>query len=160
MIIDNYSTFRAHVNPGGTLAADGLPEFPVAQMRATGFDGGFVLSSTNTFPIVISCNANVADVGPADQYDWYVSQRTSESTNKPIEVVRKDDLPTSYSGRIEIDLMPWAGDEYPDPFGLSTIPVLFFAVDIYAIERTNKSIQRLDLATYLYDANAPKTNIE
>jgi hypothetical protein len=160
MIIENYSVFRAIANPGGALAADGLTEFDPANMRAGGFSGGISVSSTSAFPIVFSCNSGAADsVAGIDQFDWYVSQQTSVVANKPFTVSRKDTAPNTHSGRIEIDLSAWASTEYPDPFDLSAIQVLYFAVDIYVIRRSDAAIQRLDLRTYLYDALKPKTNI-
>lgn len=160
MIIDDYSVFRNHINPAGTPAPDGLPEFPVANMRAFGFDGGITSNPTSAFPLEITVNAYADDaVDGVDEYDWFVSQRTSVAANKPFTVYRLDTPPTTRSGSIGIDMTAQTSAENPDPFDLSTIPVLFFAVDIYAIRRTDKSIQRLDLASYIYNANVPKTNI-
>lgn len=160
MIIDNYSAFRHFVNPGGTVDRDGLPEFPVAKMRFSTFVSGFQLSSTSAFPLSISCNFGDTDaVVNIDEFDWYVSQRTSIAANKPLTVSRKDTAPNTNSGTIEIDLSAWAATEYPDPFGISTIPILFSAIDIYAIRRFDLAIQRLDLRAYLYNANSPKTDV-
>lgn len=161
MIIANYSTFRAMANPGGSIGADGLTEFDPTKMRAALFDDGFTLSSTSAFPIVITCNFQDADfLAGIDEFDWYVSQQTSIAANKPLTVSRKDMAPNTNSGTIEIDLAAWASAEYPDPFDLSTIPVLFFGIDIYVIRRNIFSIQRLNLASYLYDALSPKTDLE
>lgn len=161
MIIDNYSVFRAMANPGGSLTQDGLTEFDPTLMRTGGFNGGFTLSSTSAFPIVVSCNVGFPDsVAGIDEYDWYVSQQTSTAANKPLTVSRKDTAPNTHSGKIEIDLAAWAVSEYADPFDLSTIRVLFFGIDIYAIERLGGGIQRLNLASYLSSVLSPKTDLE
>jgi hypothetical protein len=161
MIVETYSLFRSVANPGGALAADGLTEFDPTNMRANGFDDGITVSSSSSFPIVLSCNAGAADASVGiDEYDWYVSQRTSTVADKPFTVSRKDSSPNTHSGRIELDIAAWADAEYPDPFDLSTVRVLFFAVDIYAIRRSDGAIQRLDLMKYLIDALSPKTSIE
>lgn len=162
MIIANYSTFRYLANPAGAIGIDGLPEFDVTKMRDGGFNGGFVLSSTSAFPLTITCNVGFADtVAGVDEYDWYVSQQTSVAADKPLAITRADNLPTnSYSGKITVDLSAWADDENPDPFDLSTVRVLFFGIDIYAIKRSNGAIQRLDLMQFLIDTLSPKTGIE
>lgn len=162
MIIENYSTFRYLANPAGAIVIDGLPEFDSTKMRDGGFNGGFVLSSTSVFPLTITCNVGFADLTPGvDEYDWYVSQQTSVVANKPLTIARSDRLPTnSYSGTIEVDLAAWADAENPDPFDLSTIRVLFFGIDIYAIERAGGGLQRLNLMQYLLDALSPATDLE
>lgn len=161
MIIENYSVFRFVANPGGAIGTDGFTEFDQTNMRANGFDGGIAVSSTSAFPIVLSCNSQAADaVATIDEYDWYVSQKTSVAVDKPFTVSRKDTAPNTHSGRIELDLAAWSSVEFPDPFDLSTVRVLFFAVDVYCIRRSDNVIQRLDLKKYLVDALSPKTDIE
>lgn len=158
MIISNYSTFRAIANPGGAIGADGLTEFDPTNMRAGTFSGGFSVSSTNSFPMTISCIPTALPPGDAeDLFDWYVSQRTSIAEDKPFVATRK---PGINGDGIVLNLASWAADEYPDPFDLSTVRVLFFAVDIYVIRRSDTAIQRLDLLKYLVDALSPKTDIE
>lgn len=156
MIIEDYAAFRIVANPGGTLGVDGLPEFVPANMRKNGFSGGFSVSSTSSFPIQISCIPTVAYAG-FDDFDWYVSQRTSVSENKPFAVER---FSPEASDTIVLDLAAWAAIEYPDPFDLSAIRTLFRAVDIYCIRRDDLAIQRLDLMQYLLDVLSPKTGIE
>lgn len=162
MIIADYSTFRSIANPGGSLAPDGLTEFDPSMMRANGFDGGIERISSISFPLKLTCNGGDFDASPGvDEYDWYVSQGTSIAANKPLNVSRFDSLPsTSYSGTILLQLESWAIPEYPDPFDLSTVRVLFFGIDIYAIRRSDASIQRFDLMGHLVDALSPKTNIQ
>lgn len=163
MIIENYSTFRVLANPGGAIGVDGLTEFDPMNMRKNGFDGGIKFSSSiGNSPIVLTCNDETPDaVAGVDEFDWYVSQRTSVQANKPLTVDRFDDLPTnSWSGRIRLDLRAWAAIEYPDPYELETVKVLFFAIDVYAIRRSDGAIQRIDLMKYLVDALSPSTNLE
>lgn len=158
MIIDNYSTFRSIANLGGAIGADGLTEFDPTLMRSGGFAGGFDVDSTNSFPITISCIPTALPPGdPEDLFDYYVSQGTSVSADKPLVVTRKAGI---NGDGIVIDLAAWSAIEYPDPFNVSTIRVLFFGIDIYVIRRSDNSLQRLDLKQYLIDANAPKTDIE
>lgn len=159
MIIENYSAFRAIANLGGAIGADGLTEFDPTKMRINSFDGGFSVSSTSSFPISISCLPPEASpyLEPTDLFDWYVSQRTSIAADKPFIVSR---TPSGSGDGIVLDLAAWASTEYPDPFDLSTIRVLFFAVDIYVVRRSDGAIQRLDLMKYLLAALSPQTNLE
>ena len=161
MIIENYSTFRSIANVGGPVASDGLTEFDPTLMRSGGFSGGLVLSSTSAFPIVVTCNANASDsVAGIDEYDWFVSQRTSIAADKPFTVSRKDTAPNTHSGRIELALSAWASAEYSDPFDVSAARVLWFGVDIYAIRRSDNAIQRIDMRKTLVDALSQKTDLE
>lgn len=161
MIIENYSTFRSLANPGGSIGVDGLVEFDASKMRSGGFDGGITANPIDAFPIEATCNAYANDASPGvDEYDWYVSQRTSVAANKPFVLTRLDSLGQTRSGSIAIDISAWADAENSDPFDISTVRVLFFAVDLYVIRRSDGAIQRLDLQKYLLDALAPKTGIE
>jgi hypothetical protein len=163
MIIENYSTFRALANFGGAIGTDGLTEFDPDRMRADNFDDGIeVVTSPIAFPLELTCNGGDPDtLAGTDEYDWYVSQRTSVVADKPFTISRADDLPTdSFSGTIAIDATVATSTEYPDPFDLSTIRVLFFAIDIYAIRKRDFAIQRFDLMKYLIDQLSPKTDLE
>lgn len=163
MIIEGYSAFRAAANLGGPIGSDGLTEFDPDLVRFDGFDDGIeVLSASEILPIKLTCNDGDADAAVGiDEYDWYVGQGTSTTANKPFTVSRFDDLPTdTFSGTILIDLRAWASAEYPDPFDLSTVRVLYFGLDIYAIRKRDNSIQRFDLMKYLIDLLSPKTDIE
>jgi hypothetical protein len=158
MIIETYSLFRTIANPGGAIGADGLTEFDPALMRANTFDGGIAVSSVSAFPIALTCVPTQANpnIYPTDLFDWYVSQRTSVSADKPLVVSRGAG---TVGDSISLTLAAWASAEYPDPFDLSAIRVLFFAVDIYCIRRADSAIQRLNLARYLLDALSPKTDV-
>lgn len=157
MIIQNYTTFRSVANPGGTIGTDGLPEFDPTNMRANGFSGGFDVSSTSSFPITISCIPTALPPGPdVDMFDWYVSQGTSVAADKPFLITRK---PGINGDGLVIAMAARTAQENPDPFDLSTVRVLFFAVDIYVIRRSDTAIQRLDFLKYLLDVLSPKTDI-
>lgn len=157
MIIDSYSEFRALANPGGAIGSDGFTEFDPTKMRANGFDDGFSVSSISTFPIAITAiGPNIPVIDPIDYYDWYVSQGTTVSADKPFVVTRGL---SDIGSRIVLNLSAWAAIEYPSPFDLSTIRVLYFGVDVYCIRRSDAAIQRLDLMAYFLDALSPKTDI-
>ena len=152
-------------NPGGSVGADGLTEFDPALMRANGFDNGIQVLSSLAFPLKLQCNSDSSptyDASPGvDEYDWFVSQKTSTVDSKPFTVSRFDDLPANtYSGIILLQLRTWASLEYTDPFDLSVIQVLWFGVDIYAIRRSDGAIQRFDMLKYLTNELSPKTDLE
>lgn len=157
MIIEDYATFRILANPGGAIGVDGLPEWPVASMRANGFDDGFAVTSTSHLPFgIVVLGPNIPVVDPIDYFDWYVSQGTTDAAKKPFVVTRGL---SDTGGRIIFSLSSRAAEEFPDPFDLSTIRVLYFGIDIYCIRRSDSAIQRFDLMKYLLDALAPKTDI-
>lgn len=154
-----YRAFRELANPGGTPAADGLPEWPIALLRANGFDGGFEIENPDALPFRVSCNEGAPDaVENVDEFDWFVSQ--GAESGGPFELSRATSLdPVSLSGSIVLSLSAWAAALYPTPFDVSTIEVLFFAVDLYVRRRSDGAIQRLDLRRAIYEANAPQTGI-
>jgi hypothetical protein len=164
MAILNYDAFRELANPGGTLASDGLPEWPVASLRAGGFDDGFDIEPTDSFPLTVTCNAGAADaVDEVDEYDWFVSQggETAGVGSGHFVVTRATSLdPITLSGSIVLDLTAAAEVLFPAPFSVSSIEVLFFGVDVYVRRKSDGSIQYLDLRRYLYTANAPTTDVE
>jgi hypothetical protein len=161
MSILDYRAFRILANPGGTLDALGLPEWPVASMRASGFDDGITVSSTSAFPMVLSCNALAADsVTSVDEFDWFVSQRTEVSGSEPFVVAKYTPDTDTYSGSISLTLAAWASTEYPDPWDESMARVLFFAVDVYVRRKSDGAIQRLDLLAHVIDAVEAKTDLE
>lgn len=163
MAIVGYDVFREMANPGGTVANDGLPEWPVASLRANGFDDGISVSPTDAFPMTLTCNAGAVDaVDHVDEYDWFVSQgkETAGQGVGHFVVTRKPPGTDTYSGSIVVDLTAAAEVLFPDPFDVSSIEVLFFGVDVYARRRSDGAIQRLDLRRLVYAANAPKVDLE
>ncbi len=159
MSIVDFQSFREIANPGGTPDLLGLPEWPIALVRANGFDTGFELIVGMT-GLEFSCNGFAADASPGiDEYDWFFSQ--GAASGGPFVVSRSDfALPDTNSGTFQFELAPWALDEYPDPFDLSTIEVLFFQVSAYVRRRADGAIQRLDLLSFLRDYLTPKVDVE
>ena len=159
MSIVNFSTFRALT--GGVPDLLGLPTWPVASMRAGGFDTGFVmtLGVASPFETTITCTEYATDaVAGVDEYDWWFSQ--GAASGGPFIVSRRDAPPDTSSGSIKLELAPWALALYPDPFDLSAIEVLFFQVSAYVRRRSDGAIQRLDLLSFLRDYLTPKVDTE
>lgn len=158
-ILTSYNSLRVLANPGGTIAPDGLPEWPAVSMRAGGFDAGLDVSPTDSFPILVTCNALAADaVDDVDDFDWFVWQ--GAEGGGPFVVSPPSGLGThSYSGTISLSLSSWAAAEYPDPFDVSTIEVLFFGVDILVRRRSDGAMQRIDIQAVIRDANEDKFDV-
>lgn len=101
MICPTYSVFRAVFALGGAAtAADGMPEWPVASLRAGGFTG-LVTPTIAAYPFTITCNADAADaVLGVHEYDWYLSQRTDVAASQYLTI--EHDVPAK-SGRVRIN---------------------------------------------------------
>ena len=158
MIFTSWQAFRLAFSNGEPVDALGVPGWPVASMRAGGFDGGIAMD-TSASPYVLTCNAEASDpVQGVDRFDWYVS---AGSADGGVLVVERHDptVTTQNSGSIEISLTPAAAVEYPEPFDVSTIPVLWFAVDVYVRRRSDGAIQRLDVAAYLAALFGDRTDV-
>lgn len=154
MIITKYRTFRrVFAEPGAQLARDGFPEFPVALVRANGFENTITVSALTSFPLDITCNAEAADaVKNVDEYDWFVSQRTDVQANWPFTVTR---IPAgtveSYSGSIRLEPSAATEAEFPEPFTLAVVEQLWFQVDVYVKRRSDGAIQRFSMLKYVQD---------
>lgn len=158
MIIQNWQTFRLTFSNGLPDDASGVPGWPVADMRAGGFDGGVVMTTASP-PWVLTCNALAADAAPGvDEFDWYVSQ--PGGLGGPLAIARHDISGTTQnSGSIELTLSAWAAAEYPEPFNISTIPVLWAGIDAYVRRRSDGAIQRLDIQALLLSRFGDLTDV-
>lgn len=158
MIFSNWLTFRLAFSNGEPVDALGIPGWPLADMRAGGFDDGITID-TSSSPYVVTCNAVAADpVAGVDRFDWFVS--SGAASGGSLVVARHDPSGTTQnSGSIAISLSASAEIEYPEPFDVSTIPVLWFAHDIYVRRRSDGAIQRLDVEAYLLALFADRTNV-
>lgn len=129
---------------------DGFETWPVAQLRAGGFDDGITglpavpnLSAT----IMLTCNAQGYDaVNGVDEYDWYVSQRSDETSGQFWAVSAAPGDAGSRSGTIKLDATAVATTEYPamtlvTPAALSSC---FRNVHVYCRRRSDGAIQWLD----------------
>lgn len=88
MIILRWQDFRSRFATSSTIGVDGVEAWPVANVRASGFDGGLsgIGRPIAAFPLTVSCNALAVDGGAA--FDWYLSQRTDDPTLQWISVAQ------------------------------------------------------------------------
>jgi hypothetical protein len=86
---------------------DGYETWPILEVRAKAFTGGFtgIPQPYIGAAMTISCNGGAADtVAGTDDYDWYLSQRTDVASDQYLSIVQKPDIVgASYSGTVIID---------------------------------------------------------
>jgi hypothetical protein len=101
MIIARWTDFRAIFATSSTLGPDGVEVWPLASVRASGFDGGLtgIDRPFSAFPLTVSCNAQAADGGAA--YNWYLSQRTDDSSLQWMSITQYS---STQSGTVTIAL--------------------------------------------------------
>lgn len=130
---------------------DGFETWPVAQLRAGGFDDGITFAPAIpdlTNSLLITCNALAFDaVNGTDEFDWYVSQRSDEPAGQFWAVTAALSPLGSRSGTIKLDATAVATDEFPGmtlvtPAALSGC---FQNVHVYCRRRSDGAIQWLDL---------------
>lgn len=80
MILARWTDFRARFATSATTGPDGVEVWPIDEVRSGGFTGGFtgIARPITAFPLTVSCNSQAVDGGAA--FDWYLSQRTDDST--------------------------------------------------------------------------------
>jgi hypothetical protein len=86
-LLPDFTTFRLYFGAvTATVDDDGYETWPVALVRANGFDGGFtgIPRPITSFPLTISINGGAVDGGNA--FDWYLSQRTDDPTSQYLSI--------------------------------------------------------------------------
>lgn len=140
-ILTTYTQFRYHFSATpATLANDGASVWTGANLTLTGMS---VPTSAASFPFTITINSQANDASPGvDEYDWYVSQRTDDTTAQYFSVANPSVLPSTRSGTILVSLTAMATDlEYATPLDTRQILELFTDVDIYVKRRSDGLIQ-------------------
>ena len=93
MIIPTYSQFRTNFNVSGTVAPDGLLDWPVSKVREPGSGFGDTGSTLVNIPkppgtyapLYISCNNFQADSVPfTSEYRWYSSSRSPDPAKEAL----------------------------------------------------------------------------
>lgn len=133
---------------------DGHPTWPVANLRAGGFDGGIVVTGA---PIVLGdwlypyVDLSADSTYGVDEYDWYVSQQSDDPDAQLWEVRRLIHTATeTYSGGIRMRTTALATSEFP---GITTVTpdvaaILLRNVHVYCRRRSDGAVQWLDLQEY------------
>lgn len=146
MIVQRYSDFRGlFALDGASAAADGLEEWPVANLRSGGFTG-LVTPTITSFPLTITCNGGAIDGGAA--FDWYLSQRTDDPARQYLTITHT--RPTK-SGTVTIDinedrvaaLLPDVSG--PALFEAGNLGLLMKNVALYVQRRSDKAYQWIKL---------------
>lgn len=98
MILANFTLFRTNFSAGGT-DLDGYATWPLANVRASGFDGGFtgIAKPITAFPVEPTVDGNNAG-SPA--HNAYLSQRTDDPALQWLSIVEK----VGYTGTWTISL--------------------------------------------------------
>ncbi len=101
MILLRWTDFRHYFATSSTLGNDGVEEWPIASVRASGFTGGFtgIARPITAFPLTVSVNALAVDGGSA--YNWYLSQRTDTASLQWISITQYS---STQSGTVTIAL--------------------------------------------------------
>lgn len=149
MILQNYSAFRTvFAVDSGVLDAAGAPLWDASLLRINGFAALTGIPRPVTqFPIIVTCNGGAADGGAA--FDWYLSQRTDDTTKQYLVCAQLD---LTHSGSAIVALTALAGTvlgipAYNSPVNEDQVTRLFRDVTIYCQRRSDKAIQLAQLLT-------------
>jgi hypothetical protein len=143
----------SRVADGRFIDPDGIEGWPVANVRAGGFDAGFTGFTVpyDGNPMTITINAGAADASPGvDEYDWYLSQRTDEASNQYFTIVQAPDSGgQSFSGSVVLDITTLAQTEFGITPGTiltsAQLVNLFRKMSLYVQRRSDDAIQWVDL---------------
>jgi hypothetical protein len=122
MILYTYTTFRAVFAPAAARDMAGWETWPVTSVLGpAGEPGMTLLLPTDLSPVqlTLTVNDSADDYVPGvDQFDWYVSQRTDDTTRQPFQVLSWNQAypgnPNTKSGTIVLHLQ---ATEYIDTSG-------------------------------------------
>jgi hypothetical protein len=154
MILLNYSTFRAAFATGSTLANDGLEVWPVANLRASGFNGGFsgISVPVLAFPLTISCNAQANDPLVSgkytNSYNWYLRQRTDDAASQVLSLTQHS---AAKSGTVLLNRSALGLSLYPT-VNFDSVIGLFRHTELYVQRLSDKAIQFVDLVRAVTEA--------
>lgn len=154
MIITNYADFRNIFGAGEPAADDGLPRWPVDKMLSLIAPGFGIIKPWSTwqitFPKRITASAGLDAVLGVDEWHWYLSQPT-ENTTPRLQLTRDDNLPVStHSGTTLISLTAAglaaiAGADGSPVYSAATIDKLFKGCFVYVFNIGDEEISAVDL---------------
>lgn len=159
MIVLRYSDFRALCAPGAPRDTSGYETWPVGNMLYPPGETGFnlVLPASLSCLCVISVNALADDAAyGADQFDWYLWQRTDDPARQTLRLQRYDTPTTTRSGSVLLAPTPVAAVQYgiteaqPIPGPEDSVKI-FRDVSMGVRRRSNGHIM---MATFLQSATA------
>lgn len=101
-VIATWPFFRAHFATSASTDADGMPTWPIAEVRSGGFTGGFtgIGRPIQSFPLTVSCNGGLSDIADSTTFAWYLSQRTDDAAAQYMSITHAAGI----SGTITIAL--------------------------------------------------------
>lgn len=105
MIVLRYADFRALCAPGAPRDKSGYETWPVGSMLYPPGEAGFslVLPASLSCLVAISVNALAYDASyGADEFDWYMWQRTDDPERQTLILQRQDTLSTTRSGTVRL----------------------------------------------------------
>lgn len=156
MILPRYEAFRpAFAVPAAPTDIDGLPVWPVANLRINGFTNTFTYPVTWALPpdpqpsdpatMTVTCNAQRTDVTDGTTYFWYLSQRTDDATKQALSVTQPDG---TKSGTIVISTTTQAPKLVPgfDYTSIDGIAQLFRHTYLYVQRQSDQAIQYVNLS--------------
>lgn len=135
---------------GATYELDGMEEWPLSLVRASGFDGGVTPSKRpfTPFPVTLTVNDGATDVDDGTSYTWYVSQRTDIGTARGMTITHPDSAKT---GTIQLALTARAVSDLGLGTSVSTLNAgqrqrLLKHCYVFVQRQSDKAIQIADLA--------------
>ncbi len=134
---------------------DGRALWPIANVRAGGFDTG-VSGIPNPYdprvaPYTLTVNAGAADGSPgSDEYHWYLSQRTDSPASQYLSAIAFTDATSNtYSGSVVLNHTTLAetifGFTTSDALTPGQLTQLFKYVHLYVQRVSDDAIQWVDL---------------
>lgn len=145
MIIYSWTAFRHHFNPFGDIGPDGVEGWPIDDVRAGGFDGGFsgIAEPITAFPIDVSVDGSASG---ALAYHAYLSQRTDDPDAQYLSIIRK----SGKSGTFTIGLTALAVTELgltlaTDPVSSAQLIQALKYVTLYVQRLSDGAIQLVNL---------------
>jgi hypothetical protein len=137
---------------GAFYENDGMEQWPLANVRAGGFDDGFATVPANTipltpFPLTLTVNAEATDVSAGTSYTWWLSQRTETAASQHFTMTHADSLKT---GTVTLALTATAVsdlglDSATDALNVGARMKAFRNVYVYCQRDSDKAIQLVHL---------------
>jgi hypothetical protein len=132
---------------------DGLETWPVANVRAGGFDDGFTNATTvytmgNYLKLIPVGVSGVDAVLGVDEYDWYVSQQSDDPAAQLWSITNEpSDATNSRSGQLRLQSTALATTEFPGVTVCTpdATALLFRNVHVYCRRISDGAIQWIDM---------------
>jgi hypothetical protein len=91
-VIATWPFLRSVFAVGAGTDPDGMPTWPIAYVRASGFSGTItgIGRPIQAFPLTVTCNGGLTDVADSSSFSWYFSQRTDNTAAQYLAITHGD----------------------------------------------------------------------